>query len=333
MLRSDRARVAGCSGAEYNGGLRGAPVRARNAGNWAWKGIVVDILSFYRTKKPVVSFELFPPKTWQGMASLFEHFKELMTCNPSYITCTYGAGGDAKERTRQRTLEVLDLIRREYPEIPVLSHLTCVNMGVEDLRAYIARAVEIGVSGIVALRGDPPAGQQPYVPVDGGLRYANELVSLLRAEYPALSVVVAGYPAKHPEAVSMEADLENLKRKVDAGADVVVTQLFYDNALYYRFRDQCAAAGIETPIVPGILPVTNLSQARRITSLCGAHLTDKLVQRLEKHGEDEEGQFSVGVYYAARQIEELVEQGAPGIHFYVMNKSRAAALICRALTL
>ncbi len=283
----------------------------------------------YRPGKPGISFELFPPKTDAGMQSLFEHLKELVRCKPAFITCTYGAGGS----TRERTLEVLRAVHESYPRMPVASHLTCVGSTRDELCDYIRRAVETGVDRIVALRGDPPQGETAFQPVEGGLRYAEELVRLIRDAFPALGVVVAGYPETHPEAPSLAKDLEHLKRKVDAGADAVITQLFYDNGDYFRFRDRCAAEGITVPIVPGLLPVTNLTQVKRITGVCGAHLAQKLVRRLEVHGNDDEGQYAVGVYHAARQAEELIEQGAPGIHFYVLNKSRAAALICRALAL
>ena len=283
----------------------------------------------YRQGKPVISFELFPPKTEEGMASLFEHLRELVLCKPSFITCTYGAGGS----TREKTLEVLRSVHAAYPHMPIASHLTCVGATRDDLRDYIRRAVEAGVDRLVALRGDPPRGETEFRPAEGGLSYAEELVALIREEFPELGVIVAGYPETHPEAPSLAKDLEHLKRKVDAGADAIITQLFYDNGDYFRFRDRCEAAGITVPVVPGLLPVTNLTQIKRITGMCGTHLTQKLVRRLEVHGDDDEGQFSVGVYYAARQAEELIEQGAPGIHFYVLNKSRAAALICRALAL
>ncbi len=288
----------------------------------------MKLTDLYKAQGLVVSFELFPPKKWRGMANLFEHFNELAACHPSFVTCTYGAGGS----TSTRTLEVLEWIRGDYPEIPVALHLTCVGLTTPELRAYVDDAVNRGAQGIVALRGDPPGGG-PFTPTPGGLRHANELVALTRAAYPDLTILVGGYPEVHPEAPSPEADLENLKRKVDAGADVVLTQLFYDNTVYFRFRDRCEKAGIRAPVVPGILPVTTLTQVKRITSLCGATLPQRLTQRLETYSNDEEGQFAVGVYYATRQVEELVEQGAPGIHFYVLNKSRAAALICRALTL
>lgn len=285
--------------------------------------------TLYASGKPIISFELFPPKTEAGMANLLEHLQELINCKPSYITCTYGAGGS----TRDRTLKTLEEIHTQYPHIPVASHLSCIGSSRDELRDFINRAIAVGVDRIVALRGDTPQDQQEFQPPPDGLQYANELVALIHDEYPQLGVIVAGYPETHPEAPSSAADLENLKRKVDAGADVVITQMFFENTDYFRFRDRCADLGITVPIVPGLLPVTNLTQIRRISSLCGTHLSPKLVRRLEVHGDDDEGQYAVGVYYAAKQAEELIAQGAPGIHFYVLNKSRAAALICRALAL
>ncbi len=285
--------------------------------------------TLYASGKPIISFELFPPKTEKGMENLFEHLKELVNCRPAYITCTYGAGGS----TRDRTLRVLEEVRKRYPLIPLASHLACIGNSRDELRDFIRSAIAIGVSSIVALRGDTPQGQETFEPAPDGLRYANELVALIRDEFPELGVIVGGYPETHPEAPSSAVDLENLKRKVDAGADVVITQMFFENADYFRFRERCENMGIAVPIVPGLLPVTNLAQIRRITALGGAHLTPKLVRRLEVHGDDPEGQYAVGVYHAAKQAEELIAQGAPGIHFYVLNKSRAAALICRALAL
>lgn len=285
--------------------------------------------TIYASDKPVISFELFPPKTEPGMQRLFEHLEELVSCKPAYFTCTYGAGGS----TRDRTLEVLTAIRSRYPDLPLASHLTCMGSSREELRAYVQRALSVGVENIVALRGDAPREEDHFHPAPDCLQYANELVTLIRSEFPKLGVSVAGYPETHPEAPSSAVDLDNLKRKVDAGADIVVTQLFFENTDYFRFRDRCAEIGINVPIVPGILPVTNLTQTRRITSLCGTHLSPRLVRRLEVYNDDDEGQYAVGVYYAAHQAEELIAQGAPGIHFYVLNKSRAAAEICRALAL
>ena len=289
------------------------------------------LTNVYHTGKPAISFELFPPKKWKGMAGLFQHFDELAQCKPAFVTCTYGAGGG--DTIAKRTLELLGWIHGDYPNLPVMSHLTCVSMPPNDIRAYIAEAAQRGVRGIVALRGDAPRDDPDFVLPPDAFQHASDLVAMIREEFPAMSIAVAGYPEKHPEAPDFTQDIAFLKEKVDRGAHVVITQLFYDNAHYFRFRDQCVAAGITVPIVPGILPVTNLAQVKRIAGLCGAQMPSRLIERLEKHADDEEGQFSVGVYFAGRQVEELIEQGAPGIHFYVMNKSRAAALICRALTL
>jgi methylenetetrahydrofolate reductase (NADPH) len=274
----------------------------------------------YGPEKFGLSFELFPPKTSQGVANLFQHVERLVEFRPSFITCTYGAGGS----TQETTLDIVARVRREFG-LAVATHLTCVGCTVDQLRAYLVRAGEMGVENVVALRGDPPRGESKFRPVEGGLCYANELVTLIRAEFADFGVAVAGYPEKHLEAPSLEVDLANLKRKVDAGADVVITQLFYDNDDFFRFRDRSAEAGIRVPIVPGLLPVTNFAQIQRITSLCGARLPAEFVKRLEAAGDDAEAQFAIGVDFATRQTQSLLDAGVPGIHFYVLNRSEAAA--------
>jgi methylenetetrahydrofolate reductase (NADPH) len=275
-----------------------------------------------------LSFELFPPKTPAGEAELFRHLDELMRFRPSYVTCTYGAGGS----TRDKTLDIVTQVRRRF-EVPVASHLTCVGSTVDDLRAYLSEAAERGVDYIVALRGDPPRGETNFRPVAGGLRYASELVGLVRNEFSEFGIAVAGYPEMHQEAVSPEADLENLRRKVDAGGDIVITQLFYRNADFFRFRERCEKLQITAPIVPGILPVTNLAQIQRITSMCGAHLPPDFAAALAAKENDTEGQFAVGVAFAIRQVQELVDAGIPGVHFYVLNKSPATCAVLRGVTL
>ena len=265
-----------------------------------------------------LSFELFPPKTPESEAVMWRTVDELMAFDPAMITCTYGAGGS----TRGTTLDVLKGVLSRH-DLPVASHLTCVGSSVAELRDYLGEARDLGVSAIVALRGDPPKGETAFRPVDGGLRYASELVALIRSEFPEFGILVAGYPETHQEAISAQDDLENLKRKCDAGGDVVVTQLFYDNADFFRFRDQCASLGITKPIVPGVMPVTNYGQVRRIASLCKAHLPDAFTRSFEAAGDDEAAQFEAGVTYAAQQVEELIAAGVPGIHFYVLNKSPA----------
>jgi methylenetetrahydrofolate reductase (NADPH) len=210
--------------------------------------------------------------------------------------------------------------------VRVASHLTCVGSTVEQLREYLREAAALGIENIVALRGDPPKGETTFKPVEGGLRYASELVTLIRREFPMFGIAVAGYPETHQEAQSPQADLENLKRKVEAGGDCVITQLFYDNADFFRFKARCDELGIRVPIVPGILPVTNLAQIQRITSLCKSSLPEDFVAELSQKG-DPDWQFAAGVRQATRQVQELIDAGVPGIHFYVLNKSPATAAV------
>jgi methylenetetrahydrofolate reductase (NADPH) len=287
----------------------------------------MSLSQLYRPGRISLSFELFPPKTDQGLEELMRTVGELIPYGPDYFTCTYGAGGT----TRDRTLAITSRVKREYG-LPVASHLTCVGSTTDQLRGYLQNARASGVDYIVALRGDPPKGDSQFRPVPGGLQYANELVSLIRGEFPEFGIAVAGYPEVHQEATSPKADLENLVRKVRAGADVVITQLFYDNADFFRFRDLCVAAGITVPIIPGLLPVLNLTQIQRITSLCKAKLPAKFVDRLSQRA-DSDWQFQVGVEHATAQARELIEAGVPGIHFYVLNRSTATSHILDQLSL
>jgi methylenetetrahydrofolate reductase (NADPH) len=287
----------------------------------------VSIKDAYQNGRFGLSFELFPPKTPESEATMWRTVEDLMAFEPALITCTYGAGGS----TRGTTLDVIEGVRSRHA-VPVASHLTCVGSSVDELRSYLREARDRGVSAIVALRGDPPKGETAFTPVAGGLRYASELVALIEDEFPEFGILVAGYPETHQEAVSADADLENLKRKCDAGGDVVVTQLFYDNADFFRFRDRCGAIGISQPIVPGVMPVTNYAQIRRIASLCKARLPDAFTRAFEAAGADEAAQFEAGVEFAARQVQGLLDGGVPGIHFYVLNKSPATARVLRQVT-
>ena len=201
------------------------------------------------------------------------------------------------------------------------------------MKEWLTIAVEQGVENIMALRGDPPRGETTFQQVEGGLCYANELVTLIREMYPEMGIGVAGYPETHQEAHSAEVDLQNLKRKVDAGADAIFTQLFYDNADFYRFRDRCQLAGIEVPIVPGILPVVSYPQIQRISKMCSARIPDELGLALEKCGQDESAQLEAGIEHATRQCEDLLSAGVPGIHFYVLNRSESTARVLKALPL
>jgi methylenetetrahydrofolate reductase (NADH) len=276
----------------------------------------------YGSGKFGLSFELFPPKTPQGISSLFQHVTRLVEFRPSFITCTYGAGGS----TQELTLDIVARVHREF-QLPVATHLTCVGRTVDQLREYLRTARDSSVANVVALRGDPPKGDTTFKPVEGGFRNANELVSLIHGEFPEFGIAVAGYPETHQEAPSPDIDLANLKRKVDAGADVIITQLFYNNDDFFRFRDRCHALGIRLPIVPGLLPVTNFAQIKRITSLCGAQLPPPFVRRLEEAGDAADAQFAIGIEFATAQTEALIAAGVPGIHFYVLNRSEAAAAV------
>jgi methylenetetrahydrofolate reductase (NADPH) len=282
-------------------------------------------MSFYPAGKFTLSFELFPPKTAASEAALYENVEHLMAFGPDVITCTYGAGGS----TQKKTLEITSEVKRRFG-VRVASHLTCVGSTVDQLREYLKEASGRGVDNIVALRGDPPKGQQEFVATVGGLRYANELLGLIRKEFPSYGVAVAGYPETHQEAPSFEVDMQNLQRKVAAGADCVITQLFYDNADFFRFRAACEALDIRVPIIPGILPVTNLGQIQRITTLCKAKLPKSFTDKLAKK-DDADWQFQVGVEFATQQVQELIDRGIPGIHFYVLNKSPATSAVLKAV--
>lgn len=273
-----------------------------------------------------VSVEVFPPKTPEGDAGLRRVLGELSTYRLDYVSCTYGAGGS----TQDRTLDWCRAIQGEFGKTAT-AHFTCVGSTRADLVAWLKRAWEVGVRNIMALRGDPPQGQTEFQAVAGGLKYANELVALIREEFPTMGIGVGGYPEKHPEAPSLEADLQNLKRKVDAGADAVVTQLFYDNSVYFRFRERSHRIGITKPIVPGIMPITEFSRIQRITSLCGASIPSRLCERLEAVKDDKKAQFAIGTEFAIAQCRELIDQGVPGIHLYVLNRSEACREILDAL--
>lgn len=285
----------------------------------------MSLQDFFQNDKLAISFELFPPKTAAGEANLYKNVAALMEYAPDFITCTYGAGGS----TRDKTLEIIEKVKSQF-DIPVASHLTLVGSSKDDLRGYLNKAKDQGVDYIVALRGDPPKGETEFTQAEGGLEYANELVELINEEFSDFGVLVAGYPETHKDAVSPEIDLENLKRKVDAGADAVVTQLFYDNDDFYRFRDRCRAIGINVPIVPGLLPVTSLKQIKKITSMCASKLPKKFVDALSK-SDDPKEQYKAGVDLAIEQTSNLIAGDIEAVHFYVLNKSQATSDILRAI--
>ncbi len=269
------------------------------------------------TDGPHISFEVFPPKTDAAMMSLRRVLPELIELQPSYMTVTYGALGT----TRERTLEIASLLKGEYG-MEAACHLTCVGSSRADLDRILDDILGAGLDNIVALRGDPPRGEAQFVPPPDGYAHANELVAHIRRRLgDRLGLAVAGYPEKHVESLDRDSDLRYLKNKVEAGADLVITQLFYDNRHFFSFADEARALGVEKPIVPGLLPVLSAKQVRRITSLCGSTIPPALQAELEAAGDDDGRAEEVGIRQCVAQGSELLRRGVPGIHFYVLNKS------------
>jgi methylenetetrahydrofolate reductase (NADPH) len=276
---------------------------------------------------PVFSFEFFPPKTPEGERNLYSAVAELRELEPAYVSVTYGAGGS----TTGKTIEIVSRIRDEFG-IEAMAHFTCVGATTDELRTTLDAMAQLGFDNVLALRGDPPAGQEEWVKTEGGLEYSRELVELIRSDYP-FAIGAAAFPETHIHATSTQDDLGHLKEKVDAGADFLITQLFFDNAAYFDFVARARAIGIEVPIIPGILPITNVAQLQRITSLCGAAIPDGLRRELDLRGEDTEAVAEFGVAYATLQCRDLLAAGAPGIHFYTLNRSPATRAILSALKL
>ena len=277
---------------------------------------------------PVISIEIFPPKTEAGDDALVATLDALMPYEPAFVSCTYGAGGS----TRNRTLDLCERFGRDYG-VPMTAHFTCVGSSRSELVDWLREAKDRGVSNIMALRGDAPQDADGFTPAADGLAYASELVALIRKEVDAFGIGVAGYPETHPEASDADSDLRFLKAKCDRGADAIFTQLFYDNDLFYAWRDRCKAAGITQPIVPGVMPITNFKRIQRITAMCGAAFPKELADRLEAAQDDDLAQMEIGVDFAVRQCRDLLDHGVPGLHFYALNKSQACATILDALGL
>jgi methylenetetrahydrofolate reductase (NADPH) len=284
------------------------------------------ISELFAQHRPLRSLEFFPPKDDAGVEALRQTAAALKRIAPDFVSVTYGAGGS----TRERTAQVSRLLRTEIG-FTVMPHLTCVGHTREELNGVADQLYAGGYRNIMTLRGDPPKGQTEFVPYKDGLRYGSDLVALLKARHADFCLGVGGYPEKHPEAPSLEVDLDNLKRKVDAGASFVTTQLFFDNAVYHRFVEKCRARGITVPIVPGIMPVLSLKQIKRFTEMCGATLPEKLTKRLEAAGDHSEIVESVGNEWAVTQIRDLLAHGAPGYHLYIMNRAKSALALAAGL--
>lgn len=287
----------------------------------------MKLRDFYARPGLTLSIEFFPPKTEKGDENLFKEIAVLKTLKPSFCSVTYGAGGS----TREKTVDLVDRIHRECG-IEVMCHLTVVGQSKQEVRSVLAKLKEKGIDNIIALGGDPPQGVADWSPHPDGYHHSAELVKEA-AGHRWFSIAVAGFPEVHPRAESREADLRYLKEKVDAGADVVITQLFFDNEDFYRYVDDVKRLGVRVPVVPGILPILSVPQVRRFTALCGAKIPPGLEQLLAKVENDEEGAMRLGIDYATGQCEGLLAFGAPGIHFYSLNKSRSVKAIFQNLNL
>ncbi|MGZ4200955.1 MAG: methylenetetrahydrofolate reductase [NAD(P)H] [Thermoleophilaceae bacterium] len=276
---------------------------------------------------PIFSFEFFPPKSPEGEEVLLETVGVLKQLGPSFVSVTYGAGGT----TRDKTIEVVSRIRAEF-ELEAMPHLTCVNATVDDLRRTLDEMGEAGVENVLALRGDPPRGQERWTKTEGGLEYSRELVALARDEYD-FAIGAAAFPETHIHASSADDDVRHLKAKVDAGATFLITQMFFDNRFYFDFVERAREAGVEVPIIPGVMPILSSDGIRRMAELSAAHLPPELVHELEaRHGNDE-AVADLGLSFATLQCAELLAGGAPGIHFCTLNRTPATRAVLSALQL
>jgi methylenetetrahydrofolate reductase (NADPH) len=292
--------------------------------------LIRDIHEAARTAgRPVISFEFFPPKTDEGDRNLLEKtIPALKQLKPDYCSVTYGAGGG----TREKTLMIVDQIQRQHG-LPAMSHLTCVNATAEELRGVLLQARELGVRNILALRGDPPGGNGEFKKTEGGFEFSYQLVKFIK-EMGGFCVGTAGFPEGHVACKEgREVDWDRLKAKIDSGAEFVLTQLFFSNHDFFRFRDYLMKKGVTVPICPGIIPIMSASQIKRFTALCGAELPGALLADLEKYADNEEACIEFGIDYATKQCAELLRAGVPGLHFYTLNKARSTSAVVRNLRL
>lgn len=284
---------------------------------------IIDTLSRGRR---TVSFEFFPPKSDEGFEDLFRTIEALRPLAPDYVSVTYGAGGS----TRRKTVDLVTRIKNEIG-IEAMAHLTCVGSTREEIAEVLDTLDQGGIQNVLPLRGDPPRGQAEFKPTPGGFAYANELVEYIRGGNHSFCLAAACYPEKHPDAPSAESDLDNLKRKVDAGADFLITNLFFHNDDFYRFRDRAVAAGIGVPVIAGIMPIRNVKSIKRFTQMCGATIPPGLLAKIEGVEDDNEAVAQIGMLHAVRQCENLLEQGVAGLHFYTLNRSTATRAIVQEI--
>jgi methylenetetrahydrofolate reductase (NADPH) len=278
-------------------------------------------------ERPAFSFEFFPPRTPEGEQNLYRALAALKPLAPDFVSVTYGAGGT----TRDKTIEIVSHIRDDLG-LEAMAHFTCVGATVDQLRATLDEMTSLGFENVLALRGDPPAGQEEWTKTEGGLEFSRELVALIARNYD-FTIGAACFPETHIHATSPDDDLRHLKEKVEAGTQFLITQLFFDNALYFDFVARARAIGVDVPIIPGIMPITNIAQIEKITGMCGATIPAKLHRELELRRDQPDAVGDFGVAFATLQCAELLAGGAPGIHFYTLNRSPATRAILSALKL
>jgi methylenetetrahydrofolate reductase (NADPH) len=276
-------------------------------------------------RKPCFSFEFFPPKTDEGMENLWRAASELSQDDPAFVSVTYGAGGS----TRDRTIQIVKRIKQEL-DLEAMAHFTCVGATVDELRHTLDEMRDAGIENVLALRGDPPQGQDEWTATEGGLSYSTELIDLIAQNYD-FAIGAACFPEVHINSPDLDQDIRVMKQKVANGARFLITQLFFDNDAYFDFVDKARAAGVDVPIVPGIMPIQKYDQIQRITKMCGAQIPGTLEHELRARRDDEAAVRDFGVAYATLQCAELLSRGAPGIHFYVLNRSPAARAVLAAL--
>ena len=279
--------------------------------------------------EPSFSFEFFPPRTDEGEHNLGRALAELSRLSPTFVSVTYGAGGITTEK--RKTIDIVRHLKRDYG-MEGMAHFTCVGAAVGQLREMLDTMRDAGIENVLALRGDPPPGESEWTATEGGLSYSRELIELIRDEYD-FAIGAACFPEVHIHATDAESDLRYLKEKVDAGARFLITQLFFDNQAYYDFVARAREIGIDVPIVPGIMPITDAGQIKRITEMCGSNIPGRLLRELELRADQPGAVTDLGVAYATLQCADLLANGAPGIHFYTLNRSPATRAILSALRL
>lgn len=284
----------------------------------------MKVIDLFKSGKQTLSFEFFPPKTPSQEENLFKVIGELKNFNPDFVSITYGAMGT----TGEKTFYWAKKIKNEFGLEPV-AHLTCVAATKEGIRRQLDELAQMGVSNILALRGDPPEGQNEFVPPADGFKYAKELVAFIKGHHPEFCVGVAGFPEGHISTKDLSVDIKHLKEKIDAGAEYIITQLFFDNKYYFDFVSECGKAGINVPIVPGIMPITSLKQLKKMTSICGATIPEGLLYKLEQNAENPDIIEQLGIEHAVLQCKELFGSKAAGAHFFVMNQSGTISKILK----